>query len=195
MKNLFLIIPVIVMIVACGQSERSILEEELQERNGLFYAYDEGAPYTGKVIDKYENGQLKEEWTYEKGVLEGVHTEWYEDGRKKEEVTFVNGNRDGVLLEWYENGQKKLEKTFKMGVEDGLAISWHKNGHKKSEGTYVDGSYEGLWTKWYEDGQKEEEGTFKGGDGVTVVWDEIGKKIYELTWEDGQVAERKAVER
>ena len=89
-------------------------QDELEEREGIYYFKDSDTPYTGKVYGLYENGQ------------------------KKAEVNFKDGKRDGLELQWYENGQKQFEANFKDGKPDGLNLGWHENGQKKAEGNWKD---------------------------------------------------------
>ena len=60
-------------------------------------------------------------------------TDWHENGQKKDEYTYENGKMHGPFTEWHENGQKAEESTFKDSDPHGLWIRWHDNGQKQSE--------------------------------------------------------------
>ena len=99
------------------------------ERDGLWYEGDSETPFTGVAVDKYENGQKKEEATWKDGKPEGPFTSWHENGQKKAEGTFKDGNPEGLWTEWHKNGQKQSEATFK----DGKLVSetkWDEEGNE-----------------------------------------------------------------
>ena len=63
----------------------------LQKRDGFYYQPRDSKPYTGKVIDVNENGDI---------ILEG---------------RFARGKRNGIWITWYGNGQKEHEGFYKNG--------------------------------------------------------------------------------
>ena len=96
------------------------------ERDGLMYEASSETPFTGVTVDKYENGQKREEATYKDGKLHGKYARWHKNGQKAQEVTFENGK---VLMPygvWYENGQLAIEF-----VDGEIAILREKNGQKR----------------------------------------------------------------
>jgi len=103
MTKLLLIIPLVLSLISC--SAREIDYEQIQDKDGIFYAVDENKPYSGKVTGFYPNGQLKGDGVLVNGKLDGLIRDWYENGLLSAEVTYVDGKLDGVNRRWYENGQ------------------------------------------------------------------------------------------
>lgn len=62
----------------------------------------------GEDIEReyYKNGQVKAEWSYKKGVVDGPYKSYYENGRLKSEVIFRNGKIDSEVKEYDEEGKR-----------------------------------------------------------------------------------------
>ena len=96
-------------------------------------------PFSGTVVDHYENGQVRSEQIYANGVIT-KETSWYESGKIKAEGSAKKyGEPDGKWTRWYENGNKSSEGSIKDGKRDGMWTEWHENGQKLLEGTFKDG--------------------------------------------------------
>jgi hypothetical protein len=126
MKNL-LLLPILAAVLLVGCSEpvwqvRNIDFDQQQERNGITYAINEEAPYTGTVTESYGNGQKESEDYYVDGKKQGKHIRWYEDGQKKSEVDFVDGKEHGKVIEWHENDQKRYGADYFDGKCTSSAI-------------------------------------------------------------------------
>ena len=130
-------------LTSCGK-ERTEDISKLEMRDEKIYIIGEDKPYTGTLIDKYENGNLgkiaefknglrhgKQE-TYDKnGQLNGPYNSYYENGNLKTEATYRNGKEDGPIRVYYENGQLWSESKYKNGVEV-APIKWYdENGNPK----------------------------------------------------------------
>ena len=74
----------------------------LQKRDGFYYQPRDSKPYTGKVIDVNENGDI---------ILEG---------------RFARGMRNGIWITRYGNGQKEHEGYYKNGIKIDL---WRSEEH------------------------------------------------------------------
>ncbi|MBB74421.1 MAG: membrane-binding protein, partial [Planctomycetaceae bacterium] len=115
--------------VGCGVT---VDGSKLVERDGLWYEGDSETPFTGVSVEKYENGQKREQATFKDGKLEGPYIFWHANGQKKGEGTFKDGKREGLQTIWYKNGQKNVERTYK----DGRLVSetfWDEEGNETKE--------------------------------------------------------------
>ena len=99
------------------------------ERGGLRYEINSETPFTGVSVEKYENGQKREQATFKDGKLEGPYIFWHANGQKKGEGTFKDGKREGLETLWHANGQKKSEATFKDGKEVSKTM-WDEEGNE-----------------------------------------------------------------
>lgn len=89
---------------------------------------------TGKVVDKFDTGEVKMECVYKSGILNGSMKIFYKSGSKKIVQMYKSGKLDGDYREFYENGKPKVV------------------------GQYVEGLKVGAWSRYREDGSKDELG-------------------------------------
>jgi antitoxin component YwqK of YwqJK toxin-antitoxin module len=158
MNNTILILISLLFLTGCME-ERGV--PYLQEKNGIEYEVNSEIPFTGKYVEKYENGQKKLEKHYKDGELNGLQTHWNENGQKEFEGNLENGWEEGLHTSWYENGQKFYEGNYKNGELNGRFTEWYKNGQKFYEGNLKDGKQEGLWTEWDKEGNVTKTETWK----------------------------------
>ena len=125
------------LLGGCG--EKTVNDEELEEREGIYYIIGSDTPYTGKSFALYPNGQKEAEGNYKDGKLEGTIVFWHENGQKDGEVNYKDGKWDGLFTYWHENGKKQIEGNNENGKKNGLWIFWNENGQKKVEVSYKDG--------------------------------------------------------
>lgn len=135
MKKLLLILAIGGIITACG--EKIIESSKLQKINGRYYEINQTKVFTGKTIQKYLNGKLKEEFNYKDGVPDGIQKKWYENGQLKEESNYKDGKIDGFMKSYYENGQLKYEGNYKDNQFVGDYKEYYDNKNIKTEIDYT----------------------------------------------------------
>lgn len=157
-------------------SQKQIKSSQIEERAGVFYMINSNKPFTGKIVDCYDNGKIKFEGNYLNGKKEGIFITWSEEGYKASELSYKNGKLSGLSTRFYNNRQKAGEENYVDGQKNGLYTTWHENGNKSGEGNFKNDSPEGLWTFWYPNGKKAREGNYLNGSpvGVHTFWDEEG---------------------
>ncbi len=143
--------------------------ERLTQREGRWYVADRNLRFSGAMVERYENGQIKSRSEIRQGLLEGVS--------------------EG----WHTNGQKQVTEHFHAGVSHGLRTKWHANGRKLSEATIVEGKMEGTFRRWAEDGTLAEEIEMKAGqpDGISRAYYPGGSVKAEARLRDGALLEQK----
>ena len=124
--------------------------QEFVEKRGKLYK--DNKPFTGVVVEKYDNGNLKAEKSYLKGLLDGTSTFYYENGLKKEQRSYKKGHKDGTWVTWNEDQVKTGEAGYKNGLKHGYWYLWDKEGNKRYELYYVMGEKQGDWIMWDESG-------------------------------------------
>jgi antitoxin component YwqK of YwqJK toxin-antitoxin module len=140
-KITILFVMCLAVLIGCEktiETEKKVIDfDRLQERQGIFYAVNATEPYTGAVIDLYQNGQKMYERNYVGGTRQGLTILWFENGQKQGEGNFVDGKESGLHTQWYENGQKESEGNFVDGQRNGRRTMWFKNGQIMAEGNYA----------------------------------------------------------
>lgn len=174
--NVFYLLTALI-IFSCGKKEINF-EENLYEKEGVFYINDTNEAFSGNVFSHYDNNVIAAKGVLEAGKRDQSWMFWYKNKQKKEESIYSNGYKNGLSTKWYINGVKKVQGSFKKGTPDGLYTEWYKNRQKSVEGVFLNGEENGLSTRWYIDGKKKEEGSYKNGekDGSFTFWSKNGKK-------------------
>ena len=172
-----------------GKNSPVNLDEQLEEKKGLWFIVGEGELYTGDVFSNYESGTLAVQGSIVNGVPQGKWTYWHENGQKKSEGNILYGTEEGLWVSWYENGEKKVEGSVNNGQIEGMWMYWYEDGSRKAVRNFKNGREHGFWQSWYENGQVSGSGnTFFGKqDGTWTKWDEDGNKILEQVYEKGQL--------
>lgn len=94
MKNKLAAVFLTIFLFGCGGPKEVDISKK-QEKNGIVYVENEKKPFTGKIISKYENGQMKMDSQYKDGKLEGIVREYYKDGQIQNEWNYKDNHLDG----------------------------------------------------------------------------------------------------
>ena len=111
------------------------------------YQIDEN--FTGQVIKKYKNGQVKSIENFKNGKLNGEFKEFFENGSLFQIGTFKNGDMKNIKV-FYENGNLKFEQNLKN--RKGKYRGYYPNGKLEAEGEVFQGDEIGLWKYYNEEG-------------------------------------------
>ena len=122
------------------------------------YQIDEN--FTGQIIKKYKDGQVKSIENFKNGKLNGEFKEFFENGSLFQVGTFKNGDMENVKA-FYENGNLKFEQNLKD--RKGKYRGYYPNGQLEEEGEVFQGEKIGLWKYYNENGSLSSEGMYKEG--------------------------------
>ncbi|MCX5777055.1 MAG: hypothetical protein NTX32_05450 [Candidatus Firestonebacteria bacterium] len=98
-----------------------------------------------------------------KAIQNGVVKAFYDDGKLKEEWTFKDNKRNGPAKMYYRNGQVYWEVNYINGKIDGMERTYYESGKKEQENMYKNGKYDGLCTKYFEDGTVDRDTIYRDG--------------------------------
>lgn len=138
MKKSLVLLSLVILLFGCGGMKEVDISKK-EEKNGIVYVENQKKPFTGKIISKYENGQIKMESQYKDGKLEGTVKEYYEDGQVHNEWNYKDNHLDGEQRKYYENGQLSTEKYYKDNKVEGIFKEYYEDGKIKSETEYKKG--------------------------------------------------------
>ena len=122
----------------------------LNRVRGILY-YDE-APFSGYLVERYEEGTTKDRTPYYEGQAHGTARGWYPDGSLEYVRRYRAGKKEGIHTGWWENGQVQFLYRFKDDLHEGRAQSWFPDGSRYRDFNYVNGKEEGPQRMWNEDG-------------------------------------------
>lgn len=90
--------------------------DEIQDEYGMWIVVDDHEkPFTGVVIETFEDGTLSYEGEHINGRICGFEKRWHENGQLSSYDQKYNNSSHGTSQAWYEDGQIKLDATFKFG--------------------------------------------------------------------------------
>lgn len=149
--NYLLLLLLAVMGVSCSQSEVILTEDELPE--DIFYLKDDIKPFTGKCYIYFSGTeQLKEQFTFKAGVLNGERISYHRSGEIKRIGNYDMGNTDGTWKAFDENGAQVLEVEYESDSLSGDYIAWYETGVIREKGFYHQNTPKGLWVSYDEAG-------------------------------------------
>lgn len=192
--------------------KRELSLQELQKRDGVFYARGEKKPFSGIAREAFANGQIKYFSEFRNGRLQGKSVAWRENGQKEMEADFVQGELSGNRTLWHANGRKKEEGQYKSGLPHGEKNLWYENGGTRFRGRFREGKYHGRlsgWDKqgrmryriacrqgkphgeyrtWHANGKRKEQGRCCRGrpDGIWTRWHANGRMKEEIAFRNGE---------
>ena len=136
-----------------------------------------GKKKAGVYKEYYSNGNIKNETSYQDGLLHGPFKSWQENGNLEVEGQCHNGLQFGIITAFHENGIKSSQIEYDFNtVQIGNSTSWYDNGQMSGTSRMVNGLAEGVLNSWHKNGQKSEEASLKDGRrfGKSTNWDENG---------------------
>ena len=102
----------LVGLLLMGFFPKEVDISKMEERNGIVYVIGEDKPFTGKFIEKYNDGQIKIEINYKNGTKHGKEKNYHPNGKIFKEQEWKDGNLNGKIKSWDENGNynKQIER-------------------------------------------------------------------------------------
>lgn len=115
MKRIIVAVLVVIAPFSQALSQEEVTLSSLIERDGIFYDNSGIEPFTGLVVEYYENGQPKSASDYEDGEKHGLGTTWYRDGSIHREVAYHYGERHGLWMSWSRDEELLFAYTYDDG--------------------------------------------------------------------------------
>ncbi len=137
-------------LTSCTDRIITINEDDLPE--DIFYYEEEIKPYSGICRIMYESGAVKEELSFENGILQGPGLSYYPDSTLKRSGFYVNGYLQGKWQYFNKEGKKIMEIHFSNDTMDGYYVSWYCTGVIKEKGIYKKNKRVGEWIFYDEAG-------------------------------------------
>lgn len=132
-----------------------------------------------------ENGQLREDYSWERGVQHGPELDWTATGTKTCDGVNVHGKRFGTWTWWHENGVYMQAYVYdEKGRRQG-EYKWDlEDGSPRARGQWLDDQFHGAWV-WCREGEWEklERGYDRGAyHGKELAWRSGGKLGLKRSW-------------
>ncbi len=82
--------------------------------DGLWYHDVKLKPFTGRALEKFENGSWKGEVSFFKGKKDGVERYWYPNAQISIETQWFDGRKDGFETRWDTRGKMTSRNLFRL---------------------------------------------------------------------------------
>ena len=163
-------------------------------KNGLYKIYHKNdslwqigsfrsGALTGKWLDYFPSGLIKQKLYFEKGELEDTSYSYYESGGRYQVNVYKKDLLNGECRTYYENGFLKSENFYLNNQKSGPQKSYYKNGNIKEFYNAVSGQKLGDNIVYYKSTprkvQKECSYNRFGLNGKMIGYYESGKKMNE----------------
>ena len=123
------LITILCLCLFWGSCEKSIDIKSVVERYDLTYEVNSQSPYTGEVIDVYNNGQRRSQINYKDGKKHGRYIEYYKNGQ----------------LMWEGNYKDNKKHDTWIYREEGQGERWKEKGYDQK---YLNGKKRGKRSYW-----------------------------------------------
>ena len=74
-----------------------------------------------------------------------LQKKFYQDGKLKEEAVYGRGMKNGPFRSWFSNGQIKVRGTMENDRWNGSYEEWYEDGTPRIVGQYIKGRQHGVW--------------------------------------------------
>ena len=105
-----------------------------------------------KITNRYENGNIHEEYEVKNNIRDGRFERWHENGNKVCIREYKNGKLEGKCENWYDDRTKFKVSLYKNDKLEGKTEIWHPNGNKARSSSYKNGELEGKYESWTSNG-------------------------------------------
>jgi uncharacterized protein (TIGR02145 family) len=175
------------ILVGCGEEKIVQLDDELQQRDGVYVVPKNQKPYSGKFVTSYGNNVIKEAGALKNGKRDGEIKTYREDGSVDEIQTFVDGVLNGKWEKYYKNGQIEYAGNYKNKEKDEKWERYNENGKLALVEHYKDGKQDGKWEFYSQNGQLMRVEHYKDGnkDGKWEFYSQNGQLTQVEHYKDG----------
>ncbi len=150
-------------------------------------AYRDGLQHgSWKVF--HDNGQLAEDYGWERGLKQGAELDWTPAGVQICEGQNARGKRIGTWTWSHPNGARNFAFHYdEQARRSGPYEQDDENGQPLARGAYVDDGHQGHWTWWRQpEHEKLERGYDRGAHhGVETAWFPGGQLAFQRGWHRG----------
>lgn len=133
----------------------------------------------GKWRSYYENGQIKNIYTYKNGLKDGIGIEWWETGKLMTYGYYKNGVSNGIMKWYNEHGIQVASGNMTNNMRDGKwRICDFQLTSNCIEANFKNDKKIGLWKVLHDNGNVWKEQKWDNDSMIfEKCWDENGKKI------------------
>ncbi len=139
MRNITLLVALacVVVLVLWLAHKREVDASSIELRGGLAFVADEPEPFSGRTIERFDDGSVKAVLSYKTGLADGTFRSWHPNGQLWIDGRYVRGSMDGLVRSWGPSGELWFEKEYRAGALVGCRGYWNGNLEPDS-----------FWCRW-----------------------------------------------
>ena len=130
-------------LVAIPDVEVVSTDTDLHRAGGILYYGEE--PFSGRLIERYDDGATKRVTPYYEGKAHGLAKGWYPGGMSMYERLYEAGEKEGLHTGWWEDGRLKFIYHFKNDLHEGNTQTWFRDGALYRDFNYEKRVLMGYW--------------------------------------------------
>lgn len=115
----------------------------------------------GPMISYFENGSLKTESFYAKGIIDSVSKTYFLNGAIDSLINYKNSLREGDCMYYHKNSKIRARCMYKQNVMEGMFYQYYTNGQLEKSVFFVNGDKNGIESRYQPDGTLVSEINFK----------------------------------
>lgn len=115
MKGMVLLLSLLLTSIHATAALETIEVSQLEVRDGISYDMLSNEPFTGRVIGRFYNGEIRSEVFYRNGLKDGPETTWYQNGGLRKESNYKEGLRHGEWTSWDRNQRVLFHRIYNEG--------------------------------------------------------------------------------
>lgn len=125
--------------------------------------FSNGEPFSGYLLEHYDDGAVKSRTGYMKGKAEGWAYGFYNNRDTAWKRYYKNGKKQDVHYGWWQNRKPQFIYRYTRDMFEGEQVSYYANGRLAQIQHYKDGHEEGTQQSWSQAGKLTSNYTVKNG--------------------------------
>ena len=154
LKRLIITNIIFLSIISCSKSKTTLSEVDIVFDNKQMLFKKKSKPYTGLVIEYYDNDIIKTEINVIDGLKDGVFKQYDENGELQVESKFKKGELVGKFSAFHNNGNEQIITFYKENLRMGSFEEFFDNKKIKACGNYFNGIKIGQFEEYFKSGGK-----------------------------------------
>jgi antitoxin component YwqK of YwqJK toxin-antitoxin module len=122
------------------------------EKDGVNITTFDDQPYSGYLVETYQNGKPKTWITMKNGLANGLWQEWLENGNLRYNAYWKAGKGHGLWQYFHDNGSLRYEEAYLDDIPNGISRAYYNNGQLMQDSFWLKGKKHGVWSYYSETG-------------------------------------------
>ena len=150
----YILIATLLTLISCNKKETEMSEIDIAFKNKVMLFTKNKKPFTGVIIEYYDNKKIKVKMNVSNGVKDGNLKQYYKNGKLQTYSTFDKGKLFGKFTSYYENGNERIVTYYNNDLRNGSFEEFFENQKLKLCGNYFNSLKIGQFEEYFKSGGK-----------------------------------------